>query len=168
MNSIKIAKQKHIQFCLLTMTAIILMFLTALWYLLALGTVDWVFNLKYTIIFISVFVGDVVIPLCVFFILRFANKSYYIISSEYIKLFNGNEEAFTIPVKSVWNLGYKDFKYAFLMQMGAGYLRVSFCEACGKIKPTMTFPDGKMLLGIDMTAKQAEQVARILGKDLQK
>ena len=167
MYSIKVAEQKHIQFCLLTMTAIILILLTALWYLLALGTVNWVFNLKYTIIFISVFAGDIVVSLCVFFLLRFAYKSYYIISTEYIKLFNRNEEVFTIQKKAISNLSYKDFKHAFLMQIGVGYLYVSFCEACGKIKPTITFPDGKMLFGIDMTAKQAQQVGQILGKNLQ-
>ncbi len=166
MESIKIPKQKHIQFCLLTMAAIILIFLTVLWYLLALGSVDWVFNLQYTVIFFSVLAGDVVVPLCVFLILRAVNKCFYIISSEHIKLFRANAEIFSIPVKAVWNVSYKDFKYAFLMQMGAGYLHVSFNEAHGKIKPTMTFPDGKMLLGIDMNSKQAKQAARILGKDL--
>lgn len=167
MEVIKISKQKHIQFCLLTMSAIALIFMTALWYILALRSVDWVFNLKFTVIFFTVLAGDVVVPLCVFLILRAVNKCFYVISSDGIKLFKSDKEIFSISNVSILRLGYLGFQYALLMQMGAGYLSVQYTEAYGQIKPTMTFPNGCTLLGIDMSAKQAQQVAQILGKDLQ-
>ena len=167
MDSIKIQKQRHIQFCLLLLIACVLLFSSIIVYLLCIGSVGWEFNFTYTIVFVSAVGGSILLPMIIFLILRALNKNYYVISHDGIKLFNSDKEIFTISNISILRLGYLGFQYALLMQMGAGYLSVQYTEASGQIKPTMTFPDGGALLGIDMTAKQALQVAQILGKDLQ-
>ena len=168
MDSIKIPKQKHIQLCLLLFFGILLLGLTIFAFVLGLSADDWVLQKKFGIIIACVLAGELIIPVVVFFLLRVTNKQFYLITPKGITLFKATQEVFFIPVSSIKNLRYLGFRYAFMFQMGAGYLHVPFEEARGNIKPTMTFPDLSMLLGIDMSEKQAVQVARILGKDLQK
>lgn len=167
MDSIKISKQKHIQFCLSLFIVIVLLGLTLFALVLGLAAENWSLKKSYYIAFAFVFFGEIFVPICVFIVLRVTNKSYYVITPNSIKLFNAGKEVFVIPSSAIKGLKYLSFKYAFLFQMGAGYLSIPFDEAYGKIKPTMTFPDMSMLLGIDMTEKQAHQVAKILGKELQ-
>lgn len=167
MDCILIQKQKHIQFCLLLLITCAILSSSVIVYLLCMGSIGWVFNLTYTIVFLSAVGGSMLLSIIIFIILRAFNKSYYVISSNGIKFFKSDKEIFTIANISILRIAYLGFQFAFLMQMGAGYLSVQYTEAQGQIKPTMTFPDGKMLLGIDMTPKQARQVAQILDKDLQ-
>ncbi|MCH5160812.1 MAG: hypothetical protein J1G04_02160 [Clostridiales bacterium] len=165
---IKISKHKYIQFCLLALLTSLLIIVTGIIFIFAMASVDYVFNLRYTIVFISALAGDIIVPIIVFIILRAVNKSYYLIKQNGITLFKDDQEVFFIPASRIRNLIYVKFRYAFILRMGAGRLHVPFTEARGNIKPTMIFPDSSMLLFIDMSGKQAEQVARILERDLQK
>lgn len=166
MDGIIIRKQKHIQHCLMLFFMFGLLGLTLFTFVLCNAAEDWALSNSFLIGFAIGFAAEIIVPIVVFLILRASNKCYYIITPEHIKLYKKNKEVFVIPATAIKGIGYLGFRYSFLLQMGAGYLSVSFDEAIGDIKPTMTFPDLSMLLGIDMTEKQAQQVARILGKEL--
>lgn len=162
MNVIKIEKSKYLRLCLTLLSAIALIFITSLIYFLG-----WAFEINTFWIYITIMAVEIVALMLLYFVLIKANKSYYLITADSIKMFKGNQELFTLAVSNIVKINYVKFAWTLLMQMGAGYLHFEFTDGTGQIKPSISYPNGKKIYSISMSSKQAKQVSNMVKRDLQ-
>ena len=136
-----------------------------------LGLLTYALGRTYTLKFFFLCIGVVValaliVWLVCLLIIKFGKK-YYLIDEHGIKLYKNDELLFELKNEEMSELNYIRFRWNFLLQIGSGFLNVSYpCKGYNDKNYSMVFPTGKAIHPVSMSLKQAKEVALILGKYL--
>lgn len=155
------SKQIRIQITLLASFAIIIS--VALCYFLG-----WSFEVTSFLIAFGILVCLLSIIWLICLALIKFEKEYFVIDTDRITLWRKDELKCELKKADIIEMQYLCFKWAFLMQMGSGYLSI-ICpiEALKDEKfASIIMPDGTAVFEISMSKQQAKAVAKILEKEV--
>lgn len=95
-------------------------------------------------------------------------KQYFIFERDRITLWKQNELLCELKKSDFVEIEYQRFVWAFLMQMGSGYLNIT-CPVevlSDKKYASVVMPNGMAVFGISMSTRQAKEVAKILSRNI--
>lgn len=119
-KAIKIQKSKNIRLQLTGLISFAILFSVCLCYFLG-----WKFELKTFFIAVAILIALLLIPwvICLFLI-KF-ERQYYLIEKEQITLWKNDNLLCELKKSDFVEIEYQRFVWAFLMQMGSGYLNIT-------------------------------------------
>lgn len=159
---IKIKKGLYIRKKLTTILILVTIFCTLLCYFLG-----WDFSLKSVLILLLILFLEIFIFILIYFILyKIYSSEEYIITSQCISLYKKNKEVFSIDQKFIKSFTYVRYKWAFLQQLGSGYLIFEYLNDIKNLKPSLSTKEGNKFYAISMSQQQAVQVAKLLQKEI--
>lgn len=159
---IKIKKGLYIRKKLTTLFILITIFCTLLCYFLG-----WDFSLKSVLILLLIVVLEIFIFILIYLILyKVYYSEEYIITSQCISLYKKNKEIFSIDQKFIKSFTYVQFKWAFLQQLGSGYLIFEYLSDVKNLEPSLNTEEGNKFYAISMSQQQAVQVAKLLQREI--
>ena len=114
----------------------------------------------------TVFLLFIVWLLCLLLIKN--EKQYFIFEKDQITLSQGEKILCELKKVDMIELKYNRFFWAFLMQMGSGYLQIScHIEALPDKKfASIILPNDTAIFEISMSLTQAKEVSKILGRNI--
>jgi len=119
-------------------------------------------------IFMSIIVGQILLALIIYFgLIRLHKHSYYSISESGISLYKKGQLIFSIKAGDIVDLGYARWRIWDPMVIGAGFLHFEYRGEVEKKMSITKLPFGSPSYHISMSLKQAEEAAKILGKELE-
>ena len=159
----KIQKGKNIRIKITWVTSFGIIFSVALCYFLG-----WDFEIKSFSIAVGILVALLSALWLLIYILIKREQKYFVIETERIMLYRKNEILCELKKTEMIEMCYVRFFWAFMMQMGSGYLQIT-CKAealTDKKFAEIIMPNGIAVFEISMSTKQAKECAKILGKEL--
>lgn len=127
----------------------------------------WGFNIRVLLICLCIVIGLAVSLLLICLLLNKLEKQYYLIDEEGIKLYKKDRLIFIIKKADIVEMNYIRFGWAFLLQMGSGYLNITYmCDNQKDKKFSMIYPTGEAIHSVSMSLQQAKNVATLLLKHL--
>lgn len=120
------------------------------------------------LICILIILAEFILVFIICFLLIKFEKQYYIIDKDGVRLYKRDKLLFELRREDIIRANYIRFRWAFAMQLGSGYLNLTYpCDNLKDKKFSLIFPDGKAIHSISMSMKQARKAAELLIKRLE-